>query len=238
MNQTDHVADLAELYALGALEPDERARVDAHLVVCPDCERAVGRAEETVAALDDLVLPQAASPARLGERIAAAARTIVPQRPVASASQGSRAGRRRRWASLSWQSWSAVAASVAFILGIGGGVWLDRTNQTRLGAAGDERALERIATSHFRHASFIGREAGAPVAKVLYARDGAWIYVVVDARDCACRVVAHSENGTHDLGPLHEHGATKTLFNDGAGRPVTLELMRGGQRVADATLIY
>jgi anti-sigma factor ChrR (cupin superfamily) len=53
----DHVVDLAELYALGALEPEELAAIDAHVVSCADCRVAVGAAEATVAALDDAFVP-------------------------------------------------------------------------------------------------------------------------------------------------------------------------------------
>ena len=45
----EHVADLAELYALGALADDERAAVDAHLRDALACARAIGAAEEDVA---------------------------------------------------------------------------------------------------------------------------------------------------------------------------------------------
>ena len=50
-----HVDDLAAAYALGALEPDEAAAVDAHIRGCPACERAVAEAQRTTGMLPFLV---------------------------------------------------------------------------------------------------------------------------------------------------------------------------------------
>lgn len=47
----NHIDQEAELYALGMLEDDERARVDEHLAACDECLRRVGEAEGAVASL-------------------------------------------------------------------------------------------------------------------------------------------------------------------------------------------
>jgi anti-sigma factor RsiW len=49
----NHIDQEAELYALGMLEDDERARVDEHLSSCEACTVLVGEAEAAVAALVD-----------------------------------------------------------------------------------------------------------------------------------------------------------------------------------------
>jgi hypothetical protein len=49
----NHIDQEAELYALGMLSDDERARIDEHLLACEQCAALVGRAEATVAALID-----------------------------------------------------------------------------------------------------------------------------------------------------------------------------------------
>ena len=49
----NHIDEEAELYALGMLEDDERARVDEHLATCEPCSVRVGEAEAAVAALVD-----------------------------------------------------------------------------------------------------------------------------------------------------------------------------------------
>lgn len=49
----NHIDQEAELYALGMLEDEERARVDDHLANCEPCTVLVGQAESAVAALID-----------------------------------------------------------------------------------------------------------------------------------------------------------------------------------------
>jgi hypothetical protein len=49
----NHIDQEAELYALGMLEGDERARVDEHLRECIPCTVKVGEAEAAVAGLID-----------------------------------------------------------------------------------------------------------------------------------------------------------------------------------------
>ena len=51
MMPAGHVDDLAAAYALGALEDAEKAAVDAHIRVCPECERAVDDALATAGML-------------------------------------------------------------------------------------------------------------------------------------------------------------------------------------------
>lgn len=46
--QTEHIHDLAEGYALGALELGERNAVEQHLAVCPPCAQQIRSLEETV----------------------------------------------------------------------------------------------------------------------------------------------------------------------------------------------
>jgi hypothetical protein len=50
MNHIDHEA---ELYALGMLDDEERARIDEHLLTCEPCTVLVGNAEAALAALID-----------------------------------------------------------------------------------------------------------------------------------------------------------------------------------------
>lgn len=49
-----HIGELAELYALGSLEPVERTAVERHLRGCTECADRVRAAEETVAYISDL----------------------------------------------------------------------------------------------------------------------------------------------------------------------------------------
>src|SRR5688500_17157599 len=86
-----HVDDLAAAYALGALEPDEAAAVDAHIRGCPACERIVAEAQRTTGMLP-FIVPLHSPPAdtkatlfaRVGhaQRAAAAAALPMPSAAV------------------------------------------------------------------------------------------------------------------------------------------------------------
>jgi hypothetical protein len=80
MMPAGHVDDLAAAYALGALEEAEKAAVDAHIRVCPNCERAVDDALATTGMLVYLApqqQPSVASKAALFARVAHAQRAAV-----------------------------------------------------------------------------------------------------------------------------------------------------------------
>jgi len=212
---SQHLGEFAELYALGVLEPQERAQVEAHVADCADCARALGAAEATVAALDDAFVPQCEPPERLDARIAAAAQAVVPLA----------ARRSVRRAALPAPSFYATAAALL----------LADTRQ----AAHDSAVLATIATAHFNHITLTARESSAPVSKVLYARDGAWFYLVVDSATCDCRAVVRSAAGERDLGKLEVRGSTATLFVRDVPRPTSLELVdASGRVISGATLVY
>lgn len=110
MNGADHDALRADLgpYVLGALPPDERARLEAHLEGCPACRvelaelaplpglltRLGDAADELESAPSGAAPPLADVVGRLGER--------------------RRARRRRRWAGL-----AAAAAALALVVAVG-----------------------------------------------------------------------------------------------------------------------
>jgi hypothetical protein len=80
MMPAGHVDDLAAAYALGALEEAEKASVDAHIRVCPDCEQAVEDALATAGMLVYMapqLQPSVASKAALFARVAHAQRATV-----------------------------------------------------------------------------------------------------------------------------------------------------------------
>jgi anti-sigma factor RsiW len=222
---SEHIGDSAALYALGALEPAEHARIDAHVAGCDACLRELGRAEEAVATLDDASLPRIEPPAELGRRLSASAapqasRLVPRQAHVA------------RWS-------MAAAACLIFITGLYGVALFRQSADLRAAVKGDDLAFATIATSHFKHESFVAREPGAPAAKVLYAPDGAWFYVVVDSGACACRVVAHSAAGERDLGAPQSRVTTSTLLIRDFPRPLSLDLVReGGSPIGGVSLKY
>ena len=224
---TDHIGELAELYALGVLEPQERADVDAHAAGCERCTRALGEAERAVAALDEVFVPRVEPPERLGSRIAASGDVVVPLAPHGAWSRPRPV-----------PGFLATAAALLFAVGVGGGLLAERSLETG-GAARDSVVLATIATSHFNHVSLTPRDPAAPVTKVLYARDGAWFYVIVDSAACDCHVVGRSAAAQRDLGSPEVHGNTATLFVRDFPRPTSLELVRAsGGVLSSASLVY
>lgn len=175
---TEHVGENAELYALGVLDPQERRAVDEHLAQCRDCLRRIGEAEETVLAMD---------------------RHVASQEPPATFRVRER--RISPW-------WYAVAA--AFLIGLAPSGWfftstmVARQNETTHGAA-----LLAMVHSHFGHAQFSPVQPGtpAPDAKVVFARDGSWVYVLVAERTSyGVRV------GDTPIGSTHLYGSGSELF--------------------------
>jgi anti-sigma-K factor RskA/putative zinc finger protein len=70
----NHVTDELELFALGALPGEERARVAAHLTQCPACREQAKVLEDVAVALPDTLAPRD-TPGRLRARILATARS-------------------------------------------------------------------------------------------------------------------------------------------------------------------
>ena len=100
---TDHQwTELAAPYALGALDPEERARFETHLAVCAVC-RAEVRSLKEVAVLLAESAPAATPPAALRERVLRVASRV---RPIGAR----RPGR---------APWLAAAACLVLALGLG-----------------------------------------------------------------------------------------------------------------------
>ncbi len=165
---TQHLDENAELYALGDLEPDERAAVEQHIATCATCAQRVADAEGVVAALAS-TLPS----------VAPAARHV-------------------RLRSSPWLIATAAVVALGFaILG-----WEE--SSLRYERANTTVALQTIVHSHFLHIMMDATSSASPNVKVLYARDGAWIYVVADAERSDLRVI------------LTRDGVARMWYADGA----------------------
>lgn len=110
----EEMLDLCAGYALDALDPDERTRLDAHLAAgCPECEREIAAYREAtlaIAAGAPSVRPAPALKRRVLAAIdgGAAPATVSRLRPAASS---------RRWVAVAALGWAAAAAiAVAFVL--------------------------------------------------------------------------------------------------------------------------
>jgi anti-sigma-K factor RskA len=120
------IHELSAAYALNALEPEQRAEFEEHLLRCAECRETVSIFQETAALLAHGVEAPAPPPA-LGRRIMEQARreraNVVPLRP--------------RWVLPATATVAAVAACAA----IGLGVWTAILNN-RLDARPEIVALE------------------------------------------------------------------------------------------------
>jgi hypothetical protein len=113
----DEIAELLGAYALHAVDPDERARIDEHLEECPKC-RAELRDHEQVATL--LGNTGGDAPEGLWDRIASTLEEAPPPMrldlPVGRAAVIPLAGRRRR--PVGRVAVALVAAAAALVIGI------------------------------------------------------------------------------------------------------------------------
>ena len=112
-----------------------------------------------------------------------------------------------------WWTTVATAAAVVFAATAAFEGTTAHTASTQL--ARTDAALGAIASSHFGHTTLTA-ESGV-IAKVLYARDGSWLYVVAENAPPGARVVVRNGAATHDLGELGA-GAPATLFVRAPGR--------------------
>jgi len=202
---TMHLDELAELYALGALPDAERAAVDAHIARCETCARRVGEAEETVAALSTAEMK--VSP-RLDRRMRALLTTRSSVRFF----------------------YPLVAA--ALILGLlpSAAFW-QRDRDLHAADAARGQALAAMVNSHFLHAQFVKIAPDAPAAKVIFARSGAWFYVIA----LSDRNLSLSANG-RSLGVLTGSGGERTLFVAHPPAAKEIVLMDGSRAVARAAV--
>lgn len=135
------------------------------------------------------------------------------------------------------RAWIATAAACAVAIGVTIASLL-QTQHLAVRAGADDEILATLATSHFNHAQFAGTVPDAPVAKLLNARHGEWLYVIVDSPAGDLRVVAQRGDKTIDLGPTNAHGRTSILFVRDPGMLARVLLERAGSVIESATPSY
>ncbi|MEA2666545.1 MAG: hypothetical protein QOI11_3489 [Candidatus Eremiobacteraeota bacterium] len=210
-----HLDDDAELYALGLLPAGRTPAVEAHLTACDACRARVVAAEAAGAALAGALPPvPEAAPARVPHEADRAPRTAP--------------GRR---------AWSALATAAALLFAATAAVegFAAHAASTRLAAT--DGALLALAGSHFNHVTLSGRRG--VVAKALYARDGAWCYVIARGVPRGAHVVLRGgpARRARDAGALA--GADPaTAFVRGPGRVGEIDLVAGGRTVARGVPAY
>lgn len=168
---------------------------------------------------------------RVGEAESTVLRLIEAQVPPAPSAlrpfdvQGSR------------HTWRWVAAlAAAFVLGLL--PWLTGTLRSTAPSATEQLAMTAMLNGHFMHAPFAADVSGAPNGKAIYARDGAWVYVLIAPAGDALDVVGFKNGKSSNLGTIPPGSATRGEFFSGTHRPERLELRDRGKTIAAATLVY
>ena len=168
----NHVADNAELYALGMLEEAERAAVDAHARDCAACAQRLGQAEATVSDMLDTTLPSEPAPRELLQRMDALRRPPLEKRAP-----------RRFTPTL--KSWGMAAAAV---FAIATGVLTQRVFTLQHALRSDGTVFTAMIASHFNHAQFVGPAGNTIAAKAIYERHGRWYQILASKGDPAWRI--------------------------------------------------
>lgn len=211
----EHLGEDAELYPLGILDDDTARNVERHVASCSTCAERVAEAQAVAASLA-AALPQATPSPALERRL----RESVRRRPSA-----------KPRASLFPLGLAAAFALV--VLGLG---WQALVLRDRL--AVDDVALVTMVHSHFNHVSMDPESANPVAAKILYARDGSWIYIIADKPGGILHAIARTAVGAADLGALGSAGETATLLVHPRERIRSITLERAGTNVASARLTY
>ena len=221
---SDHIGELAALYALGALEPNERDAVEAHAEMCNACARLLARAQEDVTTIAEAQL-QHAPPPELELRIASIAdegealepRPLPPARP-----------RARPWL-------AAVAAVVAIAL-LPSAYFLNENIAMHQAMLADEAAMVRISSSPHKNVAFAGMTQAD--AHVMYAPDGSWYCVIVRGITRPLQVVWPHDGDQTVIGTAVPRGDVAMLYLPKSHRMDELALMDGTRVVANAKLVY
>jgi anti-sigma-K factor RskA len=237
-DSVNHIGDDAELYALGALDGVSARRVEQHIADCQECAARVNDALLAAAALAQ-ALPASAPSAELGRRLSA------------SAAAGARTGARRATSTVSrsatrtsartstgWFSDRVLryAVAAALVLALLNAGW--QSFRLHREIAVEDVALATLVHSHFNHVSMTPLVAGPLAAKILYARDGSWIYVIADRPGGALRALGYAAGKALDFGTMPSDGKTATLMVHPRSRVRRIVLERDDAPVAEATLAY
>lgn len=211
MPNSEHLGELAELYALGTLGDLDRARVERHLRTCASCSTRVGEAESTVL---QLMQTDAAAPS-------------LPPRALTFAATTRRS-----------PEWMAAVAA-AFLIGlIPWGVTLTRERGAAADAGTQRQVSAAMLAGHFAHVPFRPRTPNAPAAKAIYPREGGWLYVIVGPGRDALDVVVVRGGRRTTVATIAAAAETRAVFVAVRDRIEGVQLLDGDAAVASARIAY
>jgi hypothetical protein len=135
-----------------------------------------------------------------------------------------------------WKPTARVAVAAAFVAGLLVATFTLAFINVGGGSNDDVRAQIAMTHAHFEHVELKPVAGAAPSAKVVYAQDRSWIYVIVDDGRSGYRLLSTGPSGTRELGALVAHGGSSSVFIEHPPGPDTLELAFGDSIVARGTL--
>jgi hypothetical protein len=206
----DHIGENAELYALGELEELDVARIERHARACDECAARIGKAEAAIAAAIEIGGLPPERPASLDARMRFAA---TPSRTPA---------------------WIAAVAA-AFVIGL---LPWGVTMTQRSGSSQSQDAVDAMLAGHFVHAPLVALRSDAPPAKVIYAREGGWIYVLARAGPLKLDVATETNGVITTVASLEGSDKTRSAFIRTGARIDSVLLVDRGTPIASAKIVY
>jgi predicted anti-sigma-YlaC factor YlaD len=208
---SDHLGDIAALYALGALEDGERAQADEHLSGCDACRRLLAQAEADVTAME-AARPQFDVPSSMSEKFA---RSFDPPRQRSLP-----------------MAWLAFAAAIVIAV-VPMGYLYQQDVAMHVAMSADAQALVRVASTPHHTASFDGMNA-----HVMYATDGSWYCIVIRNVRAGVQVVWPHDGTQTMLGTATPHGDVALLYLPQSHRMDRLTIMQDGRVLGQAQLAF
>jgi len=207
----DHIGELAELHALGDLDELEAIRADRHARTCDACAKRLGEAAAAV-----LYLVESGD--------------VAPEMPV-------ELDNRIRFAKRPPLAWIAAVAA-AFLVGLlPWGVTTLRDSNQGIGS-NQQLAMNAMLAGHFLHTPIAALAPDAPNAKVIYPREGGWVYVLVGPSNQPLDVVAIAGKQRMTIASLAPGTETRAAFVPIAPRVTTIQLLANGAPIGAAQIVY
>jgi len=217
---TDHIGELAALYALGALNERERDDVERHVAGCHACIRLLAQAEDDVTVLA-ATEEQRVAPASLHSRVSA----VLVKEPV----------RPLRQVAPRWQGLLAYAALFALAVVPTGYLAVQNLAMHNTIMA-QSTIMADVASAPHKTVAFAGLSNGD--AHVLYGPDGSWYFVVMRGVHKPLAVVWPHDGKEIPLGATQTRGDVAMLYLPKSHKMDQLALMDGDRIVAQAQLAY
>ena len=206
---TSHIGDDAALYALGLLDDNERAAIDAHAATCAACAQLLAQACDDVT---HMVEATSLPPAN-------ATRTTA-RRPA-------------RWQYAMSGAWLPAIAAAILIFLLPSAYLLRENIAMHDTMVAESQAMERMASSPYRAVAFNGMDA-----KVMYGTDGSWYCVVVHGAKAPVDVAWMHDGTKTMLGTAVPHGEVAVLYLPKSHRMDQLALVTGDRMMGQAQLIF